>query len=184
MLESNQVVVLWKTLTIMKPQQAREFDAQAEAVARVRYYSSEGVLRGRLEVTPELAAAMEAPGIQHELDLADQAQFQQAMLSAKGSGKGLLVGKSNRRWSAASVYSSTDNPFPVEMGVIETAQICYVWDEYCDKFSKNDLKVGSYTQGTYKGAPKVEASANYSKAAASMAPPPAPAPKLGGKGSS
>ena len=203
-LESNQVVVLWKTLTIMKPQQAREFDAQAEAVARMHYYSSEGVLRGRLEVTPELAAAMKSPaptgatepdcwehhwckivyGIQHELDLADQAQFQQAMLSAKGSGKGLLVGKSNRHWSASSVYSSTDNPFPVEMGVIETAQICYVWDEYCDKFSKNDLKVGSYTQGTYKGAPKVEAGANYAKAAASMAPPPAPAPKLGGKGSS
>ena len=57
-LESNQVMVLWKTLTIMKPQQAREFDEQAEAVARMHYYSSEGILRGRLEVTPESAAAI------------------------------------------------------------------------------------------------------------------------------
>ena len=150
-LESNQVVVLWKTLTIMKPQQAREFDEQAEAVARMHYYSSEGILRGRLEVTPELAAAMKAQpkagatepdcwehhwrrvvyGIQHEL--ADQAQFNLALQSAEGSGKGLLVGKQNRHWSASSVYSSTDNPFPVEMNVAEVAQISFVWDEYCDK---------------------------------------------------
>ena len=203
LLDGNQVVVLWKTLTIMKPQQAREFDEQAEAVARMHYYSSEGILKGRLEVTPALAAAMKAAapigasepdcwehhwcrivyGIQHELDVADQAQYLQAVQSAKGSGKGLFVGKSKRHWSAGSVYSSTDNPFPVDMVVSEANQICFVWDEYCDKFSKNDLKVGSYTQGSYKGAPKMDAGA-LSKAAASMPPPAAPAPKAGGKGSS
>ena len=34
-LEHSQVVVLWKTLTIMTPQQVREFDAQATACARL-----------------------------------------------------------------------------------------------------------------------------------------------------
>ena len=212
-LESNQVVVLWKTLTIMQPQTTREFDPQARAFARMYYYTEEGVLKGRLEVTPQLQAAMAGPapvgcsepeawehhwcrvvyGIQHELDVADQTQFQSAVRSAKGSGKGVFVGKGKRHWSANAVYSSSDNPFPVYMDVHPVPEIAYVWDEYCDKFQQSNLKVGSYTQATFQGAPAAPAAtatpqAAISKAAAStapsMAPPSGPPAKMGKGGSS
>ena len=57
-LESKQVVVLWKTLTIMEPQAAREFDPQAKACARTHYYEESGELKGYLEITPQISKAI------------------------------------------------------------------------------------------------------------------------------
>ena len=203
-LENSQVVVLWKTLTIMEPQASREFNPQARACARMHYYEQDGELRGYLETTPPVtkallskppAGALEEDcwehhwtrvvyGIQHEIDLADKDQFNKAMVLSKGTGRGVPVGKGKRHWSSAAVYSSSDNPYPLQVHVQDTAEICYVWDEYCDKFQKHELKVGSYEQGTFQGPPTIPAAAasaqatpqpNLSKAAA-------PAPKGTGRG--
>ena len=188
-LEHSQVVVLWKTLTIMKPQAAREFDPQATALARMHYFEEEGQLKGFLEVVPELTKALLTTpppgaleencwehhwskivyGIQHEIDQADKDQFQHAQELSKGTGKGVLLGKGKRHWSASAVYSSADNPYPIDIAVKEVSSVVYVWDEYCDKFAMADHKVGSYTHSTFAGPPAV------SKAAPSATPPAAKA---------
>ena len=115
-LENSQVVVLWKTLTIMEPQATREFNPQARACARMHYFEEGGELRGYLETTPPITRALLAKppigapeddcwehhwtrivyGIQHEIDVADKDQFNKAMVSSKGAGKGLQVGKGKR----------------------------------------------------------------------------------------
>ena len=172
-LENKQVTILWKTLTIMQPQANRDFDPQAQAFARVHYFEEEGELKGFLEVMPELSKAMKATppigatepncwehfwcrivyGIQHEIDLADKDQFQKAMTSSQATGKGLLVGKGKRHWSSSAVYSSVDNPYPLDIAVKEVSPISFVWDEYCDKFGMSDQKVGSYDHSSFAGPP-------------------------------
>ena len=173
LLESNQVTVLWKTLTIMQPQSVREFDDQIRAFARMHFFEDKGIMKGILEVTPQLMEALQAKppigseeptmwsyhwakvvyGVQHELDVADQHQFARARTQAKGSGKGMEVGQTRRHWASSAVYSSADNPFPIEMEVRDVDDIYFVWDEYCDKFQRADLKIGSYQTGTVQGAP-------------------------------
>ena len=59
-LESSQVVILWKTRTIMAPQTVRAFDPQAVACARLHYFEKDGVFRARLEIADSLWAACEA----------------------------------------------------------------------------------------------------------------------------
>ena len=203
-LENRQVTILWKTLTIMQPQANRDFDPQAQAFARMHYFEEAGELKGFLEVVPELSKAMKATppigatepncwehfwcrivyGIQHEIDLADKDQFQKAMTSSQATGKGLLVGKGKRHWSSSAVYSSVDNPYPLDIAVKEVSPISFVWDEYCDKFGMSDQKVGSYDHSSFAGPPP-----GVSKAVSSATPPAtaaAPAtttpPAKGGRG--
>ena len=184
-LENKQVTILWKTLTIMQPQANRDFDPQAQAFARMHYFEEAGELKGFLEVVPELSKAMKATppigatepncwehfrcrivyGIQHEIDLADKDQFQKAMTSSQATGKGLLVGKGKRHWSSSAVYSSVDNPYPLDIAVKEVPPISFVRDERCDKFGMSDQKVGSYDHSSFAGPP-----AGVSKAAPSATP--------------
>ncbi|CAE7225743.1 unnamed protein product [Symbiodinium natans] len=142
----NQVVILWKTLTIMEPQEQRAFDDQAQAIARVHYATEGGYLRGTLEVNPYLWDLLQTTppdhlmadessiwdhawnavvfGVQHEMDVAERDLYRQAAQAAKGTGKGMKV-----------------------------EAVAYVWDEYCDKFSMADRKCGDYKAATYQGAP-------------------------------
>ena len=49
------LTILWKSLTVMKPSQERDFIPDHTAWARLFYEEKEGVFRGRLEVAQELA---------------------------------------------------------------------------------------------------------------------------------
>ena len=171
-LEHSQVVVLWKTLTIMTPQQVREFDAQATACARLFYFEKDGVFQARLEIGPPLHDACEATppagaeepnmwayswnkvvfGVQSELDAADRSQMSAAVQLSHSGGPGAKYGQSTKRWTNNFVYSSAQNPYPLEINVVKVSQVAYCWDEYADKLDPSK-KVGDYKAATYKGAP-------------------------------
>ena len=188
----KQVVILWRTLTIMSPQMHRQFDAEATACARVHYFEADGKFQALLEVDEKLAAAMQATppqgveepncwshswneivfGVQHEMDLADKALFSSLLRDAKGSGKGVMMCRGSRHYSAPLIYSSDMLPYPIPIQVRQVPQIAFVWDEYCDKLSQPDQKVNDYKIATYKGSPQATATPPE---AASM-PPPAAVP--------
>ena len=171
----NQVVILWKTLTIMEPQEQRAFDDQAQAIARVHYATEGGYLRGTLEVNPYLWDLLQTTppdhlmadessiwdhawnavvfGVQHEMDVAERDLYRQAAQAAKGTGKGMKVGRPPRHWTAPAIFSSELAPFPLPLAVNKVEAVAYVWDEYCDKFSMADRKCGDYKAATYQGAP-------------------------------
>ncbi|CAE7443102.1 unnamed protein product [Symbiodinium pilosum] len=132
--DNNQVVILWKTLTVMKPQAQRTFDEQIEAVARLHYATEQGQLTGVLEVNPYLWDLLKTNppswamsddtsvwdyawnvvvfGIQHELDLAERELYSAAHLNAKGDGKGLKVGRPPRHWTGAGNLQLRALPLP------------------------------------------------------------------------
>ncbi|CAE7825396.1 unnamed protein product [Symbiodinium sp. CCMP2592] len=175
--QPSQVVILWKTLTIMAPQEVRAFDPQIKAMARLHYYSSDDKLQGTLEITTDLFEILNATppaelmtdepsiwtycwnkvvfGPQHELDVAERDLFKHAAGAAKGSSKGISVGKGGRHWTAPLIYSAQLNPFPIDLYISKVSDVAFVWDEYCDKFKETSSKVGSYKQATYQGAPAV-----------------------------
>ena len=176
-LPSHQVVILWRTLTVMSPQTERTFDEAATACARLHYYEEGHVFQGLLEVDESLHAAMtETPpaawnveeptlwewawnhvsfGVQHEMDLAEKALFREKAKSAKGDGKGISLGKGARHYSAPLVYSSDMDPYPIPLCIrkVPDASIAYVWDDYCDKLKEGDQKCGDYKRATYRGRP-------------------------------
>ena len=175
--EPKQVVILWKTLTIMAPQQSRQFDEQIVAAARLHYHTADGKLQGILEVTqatfdilqatpPDEAMSDEASvwqhcwnkiafGPQHYLDVAESELFKQAATEASHSASGIKYGKPSRHWTAPVVYSAGHNPFPIELQIRKVDRVAFVWDEYCDKIRQLDAKVGDYKQATYQGPPAV-----------------------------
>ena len=75
------------------------------------------------------------------------------------------MGKGKRHWSSSAVYSSVENPYPLDIAVKEVSPISFVWDEYCDKFGMSEQKVGSYDHSSVAGPP-----AGVSKAASSATP--------------
>ena len=97
-LEGKQVVILWRTLTIMSPQKVRAFDEQATACARIHSFEDDGIFQGALEIGPDLVDAMQATppagateatcwehswntvafGLQREIDLAEKGNFTEA----------------------------------------------------------------------------------------------------------
>ena len=191
------IVILWRTLTVMKPAATKEFNPQARAWARMTYYEQSGELRGLLEVDAELFDLMSAKpphgdeenlwahcwnqltfGVQHELDVAEKQVFTQAALGAKGSSKGISLGKSQRHWSAPFIYNSAMNPFPIPMTISKVDAVSYCWDEYCDKVAAPQHKVGNYQAGTFEGAPVVTPPA----AGANLPQGPAPSEPGPGKG--
>ena len=139
------MVVLRKTLTIMTPQAVREFDEQATACARLFYFEKDGVFRARLEVGPPLHEACEATppagaeepnmwayswnkvvfGVQSEMDAADKSQMDAALQLSQPGGPGARVGKSSRHWTQSFVYSSAQNPYPLEIDVVKVSQVAY-----------------------------------------------------------
>ena len=167
LLEHSQVVVLWKTLTIMAPQAAREYDEQATAFARLFYFETQGHFKARLELCPLLSDACLAPppagaeesnmweyswnkvvwGVQLELDKADKKAYDASIQLAQ-QGQGVRYGKPTKHWSHPFVYSSETNPYPIEIHVTKVDKVAYCWDEYADKLSP-DKKVGDYSASTY-----------------------------------
>ncbi|CAE7421778.1 unnamed protein product [Symbiodinium natans] len=173
--EPRQVVILWKTLTVMSPQMARGFDEQATACARLHYYAEGEQFKGILEITKVISdwLATTPPdelmteedtiwsyswnkivfGVQQEMDAAERDHFANAKAAAKGTGKGMLAGKGSRHWTAPMIYSASSTPYPIDLEIRLVSQVAYVWDEYCDKFGENSRKCGDYRQATFSGAP-------------------------------
>ena len=165
-LQGQQVVILWKTLTIMQPQVRSQFDSQAEAFCRLRYEEQQGTVVGILEVTQELMEIMNSSagdgpqtcwhkswnkivwGTQYELDQADKQLLERG--NVKGGGKG-------KHWALPLIYSSYHTPYPLDLKVEQSQEIAFVWDEYCDKTGASTEKVGNYKQATVKGKPAVQA---------------------------
>ncbi|CAE7236382.1 unnamed protein product [Symbiodinium sp. CCMP2592] len=170
-----KMVILWKSLTIMAPvENGTDFQEDFTAWARLHYFEKDGKFQGRLEVTEELAQILNAPaavptadatnlwqehwykvlwGNQLELDLADRQTTTQALQAAKGSGKGLNVGKSTRHWSQVAIHSSEYEPYPFELEYISVEGVYFSWDEMCDKWGATDHKVGDYSIATIQGKP-------------------------------
>ncbi|OLQ01223.1 Ribonuclease H [Symbiodinium microadriaticum] len=185
----TQMTILWRTLTIMEPSETKDWNEQIKAAARMIYFEKDGVFQGMLEVTRDVHTIIQskppppaleetmwehhwsevAYGIQMEMDKAEKALFDKASREAKGTGKGVQMGKSSRHWSTPLIYSSDSNPFPVPMYVMPVDVIAFSWDELCDKMSQPDQKIGDYTVATFGGKPQAAASAAAS--APSMGPP-------------
>ena len=173
--DKNQITILWKTLTIMMPQTQRAFDDHATAIARLHYTTEGGSLVGTLEVDPYLWDLLKSTppswvmadeetvwehswnkvvlGIQHELDVAERDLYSQAQAIAKGSGKGMKLGRPPRHWTAPCIFSSEHAPFPIELKVNRVEAVAFVWDEYCDKHGEAAKKCGDYKSATFSGAP-------------------------------
>ena len=128
-----------------------------------------------------------------ELDRMDADAFSAAKQNAALSGKGLQKGKGKRHWSSAAVHSSAYSPYPFELSFNVVEAIYFSWDEFCDKFRKEDRKIGDYEVATARGRPPVGAGAELrsdhnartpfpDSAAASRAAPTTPPPAKGGKG--
>ena len=170
------LTILWKSLTVMKPSQERDFLPDHTAWARLFYEEKEGVFRGGLEVAQELANVLLSPGSagsgeeslwtehwnnviwgnQHTLDQLERESFQQAKVQGHTAGKGALVGKGKKHWSNAILHSDFYSPYPFELDFVGVQAVGFSWDEYCDKLGKPEEKVGSYSIGTYQGKPAVD----------------------------
>ena len=168
------IFVLWKTLTIMQPCARREFQEDAIAWARLFYSGESGEFRGRLELHPDLMKICVGPpanvgaeepnlwgeqwnltqwGPQRELDLAEEATYEQAKKESLGSGKGIAKGKPRRHWSTPFTYTSYANPFPYELDVLSVERIAFCWDEYCIKSGSPKSCVGDMKVSAYGGKP-------------------------------
>ena len=115
-----------------------------------------------------------------ELDQADAAAFAAAKHTAASSGKGLQKGKGKRHWSSVAVHSDSYEPFPFDLNVLVVEAVYFSWDEYCDKFRKEDRKIGDYSVATVVGRPPVGVgddlrSDHTASAQSSTAAPKAPA---------
>ncbi|CAE7601817.1 unnamed protein product [Symbiodinium sp. CCMP2592] len=170
------LTILWKSLTIMKPSQERDFVPDHTAWARLFYEEKDGVFRGRLEVARELANVLLSPssagsgeeslwtehwnsviwGNQHTIDQLEKESFQKAKVQGHTAGKGALVGKGKKHWSNAILHSDFYSPYPFELEFVGVDAVAFSWDEYCDKLGKPEEKVGSYSVGTYQGKPPVD----------------------------
>ncbi|CAE7422961.1 Kidins220 [Symbiodinium sp. CCMP2592] len=159
----TQMIILWRTLTVMEPSENREWNEQIRAAARMIYFEKDGVFQGRLEITRDVHTIIQsklskppppaledtlwehcwsevAYGIQLEMDKADKEIFERALRESKGSGKGVQLGKSSRHWSTPLIHSSDSNPFPIPMYVMPVDDIAFSWDELCDKQNQPDQK--------------------------------------------
>ena len=106
----KKIVILWKSLTIMKPMDEREFVPDHTAYARLFYEEVDGTFQGRLEVVNELAAILQSTpqgeahgeeslwnqqwnliqwGTQLELDEAEKRVYDNAKQQCITTGKGV-----------------------------------------------------------------------------------------------
>ena len=166
---TSKLTILWKTVTLMCPQQDAEIHEDATAWARLHYGQEGGKFIGRLEVVQELFSIMQGQpsevgstnttlwdeqwyqamwGNHLELDRTDAAAFSAAKQNAVVSGKGLQKGKGKRHWSSAAVHSDSYEPFPFDLNVVVVEAVYFSWDEFCDKFKKEDRKIGDYEVAT------------------------------------
>ncbi|OLP89840.1 hypothetical protein AK812_SmicGene28651 [Symbiodinium microadriaticum] len=61
-------------------------------------------------------------GTQLQIDAAEKQLFVHSAQEAKGTGKGLRVGKGARHWTAPMVYSSETNPYPIDLEMVQVSQ--------------------------------------------------------------
>ncbi|CAE7656735.1 unnamed protein product [Symbiodinium sp. CCMP2592] len=218
---SSRLTILWKTLTLLAPQQDAEFHEDQTAWARLHYGQEAGEFVCRLEVVPALLAILNGPpsesdskttslweeqwyqtmwGNHAELDRMDAEAFSSAKKDAVLSGKGLQKGKGKRHWSSSAVHTSAYSPYPFDLHFQVVEAVYFSWDEFCDKYRKEDGKVGDYEVATVQGRPPVGigaelrsdhtatdfASFGATPAASTATPAHAPAPTTpptkGGKG--
>ena len=171
---TSRLTVLWKTLTLLEPIQGDDFKEDISAWARLFYFEEDGEFKGRLEICRDLEKIlMAAPtetttpektlweqmwnkiqcGAQYELDQAEAAAVAKAKADASPSGKGFQLGKGKRHWSNAAVHVNYYEPFPFNLQFIVVDHIYFSWDEMCDKFKKQEHKVGDYSIATCSGKP-------------------------------
>ncbi|OLQ07056.1 hypothetical protein AK812_SmicGene9603 [Symbiodinium microadriaticum] len=174
---AKNIFVLWKTLTVMKPCEKREFQEDHIAWARLFYSAESGEFRGRLELHQDLyQLCMSGPdnvhaeestlwaeqwnlvlwGPQRELDQAETTQYLEAKKQSIGTGKGVSKGKTKKHWSAPFTYNSYSIPFPFELDVVSVEAIAFSWDEYCTKSGGEAHRVNDPKACTYVGKPVVE----------------------------
>ncbi|OLQ00457.1 hypothetical protein AK812_SmicGene16907 [Symbiodinium microadriaticum] len=174
---AKNIFVLWKTLTVMKPCEKREFQEDHIAWARLFYSAESGEFRGRLELHQDLyQLCMSGPdnvhaeestlwaeqwnlvlwGPQRELDQAETTQYVEAKKQSIGTGKGVSKGKTKKHWSAPFTYNSYSVPFPFELDVVSVEAIAFSWDEYCTKSGGEAHRVNDPKACTYVGKPVVE----------------------------
>ena len=174
---AKNIFVLWKTLTVMKPCEKREFQEDHIAWARLFYSAESGEFRGRLELHNDLyQLCMSGPdnvhaeestlwaeqwnlvlwGPQRELDQAETTQYVEAKKQSIGTGKGVSKGKTKKHWNAPFTYNSYSVPFPFELDVISVEAIAFSWDEYCTKSGGEAHRVNDPKACTYVGKPVVE----------------------------
>ena len=174
---AKNIFVLWKTLTVMKPCEKREFQEDHIAWARLFYSAESGEFRGRLELHHDLyQLCMSGPdnvhaeestlwaeqcnlvlwGPQRELDQAETTQYVEAKKQSIGTGKGVSKGKTKKHWSAPFTYNSYSVPFPFELDVVSAEAIAFSWDEYCTKSGGEAHRVNDPKACTYVGKPVVE----------------------------
>ena len=106
-----------------------------------------------------------------------------AKAAAAVTGKGMNHGKGGRRWSQVAIYNSDYAPYPFDLDFLIVDAAHFVWDEMCDKFRKEQEKVGNYQLATVQGKPPKGAGADQTATASAMAPPATITPKAkAGKG--
>ena len=193
---SSRLTILWKSLTLMAPQQDDSFKEDMKAWARLFYFEENGEFQGRLEVVKELHTLMQSPptetttqdpnlwaekwnqvmwGAQYELDMAEAKAVASAKSQAVVSGKGLRLGKGKRHWSNVAIHTNYYEPFPFPLSLVVVESVYYSWDELCDKFKKPEHKVGDYSISTVQGKPPAPVVADLlSQASAETTTPSAP----------
>ena len=190
---TSRLTVLWKTLTLLEPVQGDDFKEDITAWARLFYFEEDGEFKGRLEICRDLekilmSASTETTtpeptlwaqkwnqvqwGAQYELDQAEAAAFAKARSEATPTGKGLQLGKAKRHWSNAAVHVNYYEPLPFPLQFIVVDHIYFSWDEMCDKFKKQEHKIGDYSIATCGGKPPAPVVSDLqSQAAAAEAAP-------------
>ena len=172
--QGKQVVILWKSLTVMSPKEDRDFQPDHTAFCRLFYEEYEGEFRGRLEITPELLAILNSPpsevgskdqtlwqeqwnqiqwGTQWEFDEAERQIYTAARATAVHYGKGTMAGKGRKHWSAALIHNSWYSPYPFSLDLKQVEEVAFVWDEFCTKQGKEDQCVGDMRAATFRGKP-------------------------------
>lgn len=186
---NKNLVILWKTLTLMEPRDDRNFAPDMKAWARLFYHESNGDFVARLEMTQELYNILQTTppssmdsrddtlwsacwnrviwGSQYELDQAEAEVVAKARTESHGTGKGTMVGKGRRHWSSSMVHNNYYRPYPFSMDCPIVEQVAFCWNELCDKLNAPGEKVASYSIATYQGKP-ADAEGDLSQAAASF----------------
>ena len=128
-----------KTLTLMQTSTERGFQPDVVAWGRLFYAETGGEFRGRLEITPQMKAAMGSPpgnvdaseqdlwsecwnqivrGNQYDLDQAESIAYKQAKDHTATTGKGINKGKTRRHWSNALIHNDYYSPFPFHLDIV------------------------------------------------------------------
>ena len=172
----------------MAPQQDDSFKEDMKAWARLVYFEENGEFQGRLEVVKELHTLMQSPptetttqdpnlwaekwnqvmwGAHYELDMAEAKAVATAKSQAVVSGKGLQLGKGERRWSNVAIHTNYYEPFPFPLSLVVVESVYYSWDELCDKFKKPEHK-GDYSISMVQGKPPAPVVADLVSQATTM----------------